>query len=202
MTKIKICGLSRPCDISFVNEGKPDYCGFIIQVPQSRRSLTANQVRFLREGLDDSILPVGVFVNAPVSEVAALLNDGTLSLAQLHGQEDNQYINKLKSLTGKPVIKAYSVSGKKDILAANESLADHLLFDHGSGGSGCVFDWSCLTASKRPFFLAGGLSRKNISEAIHIASPWAIDLSSGVETNGAKDREKILTIIHTVRRLT
>ena len=112
-TKIKICGLRRREDILAVNEAKPDYCGFIIEFPSSFRSVTADEVRELVKELDPEIRPVGVFVNAPMELVRTLLDDGTLALAQLHGQEDESYIRELKTYTDKLIIKAFSIKNSR-----------------------------------------------------------------------------------------
>jgi len=190
MPKIKICGLSRPEDITYINEAKPDYCGFIIDVPKSRRNVSISKVRELVQNLESQICPVGVFVNKDCGEVAQLLNEGTIQIAQLHGQEDEAYIKKLKSLTDHPVMKAFPIQEKKDLDAAAAS----------SAGTGKTFDWSLLEGwTKRPYFLAGGLNPENIPEAIQRIHPWGIDLSSAVETDGKKDREKILQVVKTVR---
>ena len=199
-TKIKICGLKRPEDITYVNEAKPDYCGFIIEFPKSSRNVTGALVRELTAKLNPDIIPVGVFVNAAPERVEELLLDGTIHIAQLHGQEDEAYIKKLKSLTDHPVMKAFSIQEKKDLDAAAASSADLILLDHGKGGTGETFDWSLLEGwTKRPYFLAGGLNPENIPEAIQRIHPWGIDLSSAVETDGKKDREKILQAVKTVR---
>ena len=196
-TRIKICGLSRLEDIAYVNEAKPDYCGFIIDVPKSRRNVSISQVRILVEHLDPGILPVGVFVNKDCNQVAKFLNDGMIGIAQLHGQD---YIKKLKSLTGHPVMKAFSIRDRKDLEVAAGSCADLILLDHGKGGTGESFDWSILEGwNERPYFLAGGLNQENIPEAIRKYRPWGIDLSSAVETDGKKDREKILQAVRAVR---
>lgn len=105
--RIKICGLTRPEDIQAVNQAKPDFAGFIVEFPKSRRNVTVEQLKALREELDDSILPVGVFVNAPVELPAQLLNEETIALAQLHGQEDENYIRQLKTMTDQILIKAF-----------------------------------------------------------------------------------------------
>ena len=183
MPKIKICGLSRPEDITYINEAKPDYCGFIIDVPKSRRNVSISKVRELVQNLESQICPVGVFVNKDCGEVAQLLNEGTIQIAQLHGQEDEAYIKKLKSLTDHPVMKAFSIQEKKDLDAAAASSADLILLDHGKGGTGETFDWN----------------PENIPEAIQRIHPWGIDLSSAVEIDGKKDREKILQAVKTVR---
>ena len=199
-TKIKICGLKRPEDITYVNEAKPDYCGFIIEFPKSSRNVTGALVRELTAKLNPDIIPVGVFVNVAPERVEELLLDGTIHIAQLHGQEDEAYIKKLKSLTDHPVMKAFSIQEKKDLDVAAASSADLILLDHGKGGTGETFDWSLLEGwTKRTYFLAGGLNPENIPEAIQRIHPWGIDLSSAVETDGKKDREKILQAVKTVR---
>ena len=190
-TKIKICGLRRREDILAVNEAKPDYCGFIIEFPRSFRSITADKVRELVRELSPKIRAVGVFVNAPIELVRDLLNDGTLALAQLHGQEDESYIRGLKKTVEKPVIKAFSVKTKEDIEKAILSPADYILLDQGAGGTGETFDWDLVPPVKRPFFLAGGLAPENLRTAIAKLHPWAVDISSSLETDGKKDPAKI-----------
>ena len=134
-TKIKICGLRRREDILAVNEAKPDYCGFIIEFPKSFRSVTADEVRDLVKDLIQEIQPVGVFVDAPMELVRSLLDDGTLALAQLHGQEDESYIRELKTYTDKLIIKAFSIKTAEDIEKALQSPADYILLDQGGGGT-------------------------------------------------------------------
>ena len=199
-TKIKICGLRRREDILAVNEAKPDYCGFIIEFPKSFRSVTADKVRELVKDLSPEIKGVGVFVNAPVEFVSGLLNEGTLALAQLHGQEDEAYIRKLKKLTDKPIIKAFSVKTSEDIEKALQSPADYILLDQGSGGTGMTFDWSLIPKIERPFFLAGGIGSENLEQAIREIRPYAVDLSSSVETDKWKDPEKIRNVVDIVRK--
>ena len=199
MTRIKICGLTRPCDIEYVNKAKPDFCGFIIGVPKSRRNVSPEMVRRLRASLDPAILPVGVFVNAPAEQIAALVRDGTLSMVQLHGQEDERYIAALRRMISVPIVQAFSVQTEADVAAAERSPADHILLDHGSGGTGTAFDWSLLQDVSRPYMLAGGLNPENLSRAIRRLRPWAVDLSSGVETDGRKDQGKILAAVQAVR---
>lgn len=199
-TKIKICGLRRREDILAVNEARPDYCGFIIEFPKSFRSVTADKVRELVKDLSPEIKGVGVFVNAPVEFVSGLLNDGTLALAQLHGQEDEAYIRELKKLTDKPIIKAFSVKTSEDIEKALQSSADYILLDQGSGGTGMTFDWSLIPKIERPFFLAGGIGSENLEQAIREIRPYAVDLSSSVETDKWKDPEKIRNVVDIVRK--
>ena len=199
MTRIKICGLTRPCDVDYVNEAMPDFCGFIIDVPASRRNVTAETVRELRARLAPEIRPVGVFVNAPQALIVSLVQDGTLSMVQLHGQESDDYITELRGQIAVPLVQAFSIRTTEDVRRAEASLADHVLLDHGAGGTGSVFDWSLLRGISRPFLLAGGLRPENLQQAIEATHPWAVDLSSGVETDGKKDRGKILAAVQTVR---
>lgn len=208
MVRIKICGLSRPEDIEYVNEARPDYCGFIIQVPASRRNVTAEQLRRLRERLSDRILSVGVFVNADPALPEALLKDGVIDIAQLHGQENERYVKQLRGKTGKTVIKAFPVAAQGDLERAFSSCADMVLLDHGKGGTGETFDWAVLEKYRaggkepeKPFFLAGGLGPDNISEAVRRCRPFGVDLSSAVETDGKKDREKIMAAVAAVRSI-
>ena len=201
MTKIKICGLRRPQDIEAVNAARPDFAGFVVEVPGSRRSVDKRELRELAGRLKEGILSVGVFVNAPPELVAELLEEGTLDLAQLHGQEDEIYMAELRRLTEKPLIQAFSIQTGQDAEQALESRADYLLLDQGRGGTGQTFDWSLLPEIIRPFFLAGGLGEENLERAIRQVRPWAVDLSSSLETDGQKDPEKILRAVDLVRRL-
>jgi phosphoribosylanthranilate isomerase len=199
MTKIKLCGLYRPEDITAVNAARPDYCGFIINFPKSHRHVTPEQVRALRADLDPAVTPVGVFVNQPVETVAALQNDGTITVAQLHGQEDEDYIAALRAATGgKPVWKAFKIRSEADLAAANASSADMVILDNGYG-TGQTFDWSLAGGITRPFFLAGGLTPENIPAAIAQLDPTGLDLSSGVETDKKKDPEKMLAAVRAAR---
>ena len=200
-TRIKICGLTRPEDIRAVNEAKPDFAGFIVEFPKSQRNVTVDQLRQLRKKLDESILPVGVFVNAPVELPAQLLNEGTIALAQLHGQEDEAYIRQLKTMTDQLLIKAFSIKTEEDVKRAIRSEADYILLDQGAGGTGETFDWNLVPAIKRPWFLAGGLGCDNLETAIKMLHPWAADLSSSVETDGHKDPDKIAKAVQTVRNI-
>ena len=200
MTKIKICGLFRPCDVEAVNEARPDWCGFIVNFPRSHRSLTPDMVRALRAGLNPAITPVGVFVDQPPEYVAALLNDGTISVAQLHGHEDANYIASLRALApGREIWKAFKVRDAAGLEAANASSADCIVLDNGYG-TGERFDWSLARGVERPYLLAGGLTPENIPEAIRSLHPCGLDISSGVETDKLKDREKIIAAVRAARK--
>ena len=199
-TKIKICGLKCPEDIAYVNEAKPDYCGFIIEFPKSSRNVTGDQVRTLTANLHPDIIPVGVFVNASPERVEELLLDGTIQIAQLHGQEDEDYIRRIQRNTRHQVIKAFSVKTTQDIELALQSPADYILLDQGSGGTGKTFDWSLIPEITRPFFLAGGLGPDNLEQAVRTIRSYAVDLSSSVETDGVKDRSKIVEAVNLVHK--
>lgn len=198
--KIKICGLRRPEDIEAVNFFRPDYAGFIVEFPKSFRSVTAEELNGLTAKLDKNIIAVGVFVNAPEELPAQLLNEGGIGIAQLHGQEDEDYIRRLRNLTDKPLIKAFSIKSEEDIQKAAKSSADYILLDQGSGGTGKAFDWSLIQEMNRPFFLAGGIGPDNLERAIREIQPYAVDLSSSVETDKWKDPEKIHQVVDIVRR--
>ena len=201
MSRIKICGLRRPEDIAAVNEARPDYCGFIVEYPKSRRSIDRATLRELVRGLREEIVPVGVFVNAPKELVAELLEEGTIQIAQLHGQENEDYIRQLKIMTDQLLIKAFSIKTEEDVKRAIRSEADYILLDQGAGGTGETFDWSLVPSIKRPWFLAGGLGCDNLETAIKMLHPWAVDLSSSVETDGHKDPDKIVKAVQTVRNI-
>jgi phosphoribosylanthranilate isomerase len=198
MTKIKLCGLSRICDIEAANRLKPEYIGFVF-LPKSKRYVTYEKAKELKSLLSPDIKVVGVFVDESAEIVARLLNDGTIDIAQLHGGEDEEYISRLRKLTGKPIIKAFRIESEEDIARAEKSSADHILLDSGMG-TGKVFDWSLIQSIKRPYFLAGGLDCDNVGEAIKKLRPYAVDVSSGIETNGLKDKEKMAAFVAKVRK--
>lgn len=198
MTKIKFCGLSRPCDIAAANELKPEYIGFVF-APKSSRYVTPEKAMELKKQLLPGIKAVGVFVDEPAEIVTGLLDQGVIDIAQLHGGEDEEYIGKLRALTRRPVIKAFRVRDQKDISAAENSTADAVLLDSGAG-TGTVFDWDLIQNIKRPYFLAGGLDARNVGQAIGRLRPYAVDVSSGIETNGVKDKEKMTAFAAAVRK--
>lgn len=197
MTKIKLCGLKRPCDIDYVNELMPEYIGFVF-AKKSKRYVTPEEAGALRNRLKSGIVPVGVFVNEEKEKVVELVQQGTIEVVQLHGQEDEVYIRELQKLVSCPIIKAFRVESGAEVEAANESLADYVLLDSG-GGSGVPFDWSLLRKMKRPYFLAGGLTPGNVTEAVTKLQPFAVDASSSLETDGVKDREKMAAFVQAVR---
>lgn len=199
MTKIKLCGLSRPCDIEAVNQLKPDYIGFVF-AKKSKRYVSDEAAAALKNTLASEIRAVGVFVNEPPEHVVSLLEKGTIDIAQLHGKEDESYIAALRSLTCKPIIKAFRIDTSEDVAAANNSSADFVLLDSGNGGTGTVFDWNLLQGISRPYFLAGGLNPENAEDAVRQLLPFAVDVSSGIETEGRKDAAKMAAFMAAVRK--
>jgi phosphoribosylanthranilate isomerase len=199
--RIKICGLFREQDIDYVNEARPDYVGFVFA--ESKRQVSHIFAERMRSRLADGIVPVGVFVNAEIEDIAALYSGGVISIAQLHGTEDEEYISQLKKATGLskeavPVIKTV-ICKRTEKLTLPMSKTDYYLVDSGAG-SGKAFDWELLNAQKieKPWFLAGGVNIDNIEQAIDF-NPFAVDISSGAETDGIKDRKKILELIMKVK---
>lgn len=201
-TKIKICGLRRKEDIVYVNAARPDYCGFILNVPQSRRNMDPEGLKGLLEELDPGIVPVGVFVNEDTNTILRIVRESGLKMIQLHGQEGEEMVRTIRETAGVPVIKAVSVKCREDVERAAGFPADYLLFDCGTGGTGRSFDWSCLEEAKQPYFLAGGIGIHNMKEAVERFHPFAVDLSSSVETDGVKDEKKIADAVHMLRSLT
>ena len=198
MSKIKICGLFRKEDTEFVNEAKTDYCGFILHFPKSHRSLEPEKAKELRQYIDSSVRVVGVFVNQPPEYVIQTADTVGLQVIQLHGNEDDDYIRKVQSESKLPVWKAFRIRNREDLIWAAGCAADMVLLDNGYG-TGEVFDWSVVTEFERPFILAGGLTAENIPDAIKSLNPEIVDLSSGVETDKRKDREKILRAVKAAR---
>lgn len=199
MTKIKLCGLSRPEDIMTANELKPEYIGFVF-APKSRRYVSPEKAAELRRLLSPKIKAVGVFVRETPEAVARLLDSGIIDIAQLHGGEDENYIRQLRALTDQPIIKAFRIDTAADISNAEASSADYVLLDSGNGGTGTAFNWALIQNLKRPYFLAGGLSPDNAEHAVKLFKPYAVDVSSGIETDGVKDHIKMAEFVAAVRK--
>ena len=198
MTKIKFCGLMRPEDIRAVNELKPDYAGFVFY-EKSRRYLSVEEAETLKEMLLPDIQAVGVFVDAPVTTVADLLQRGIIDAAQLHGREDETYLQNLREKTDKPILQAFRIRTPEYLERAERSDADMILLDAGAG-DGKVFDWSLLQNFGRPYFLAGGLDPSNAGQAVRELHPYGLDVSSGIETEGRKDKTKMAAFMEAVRK--
>ncbi len=197
MTRIKLCGLQREEDILAANGIHPDYIGFVFAV-KSRRAVTRETAARLKKKLNPEIAAVGVFVNEQPENVAALLNDGIIDLAQLHGQETPDWITRFRRLTDKPLIQAFRIRSREDAGAAEASPADYILLDAGAG-DGKTFEWDLAAGVGRPFFLAGGLTPENAAAAAERLHPFALDVSSGIETDGVKDPEKMRAFVRAVR---
>lgn len=242
MTRIKLCGLTRIQDIEIANKLKPEYIGFIFW-DRSSRNVSAIQAARLKGKLDLEIKTVGVFVNAPAEQVISYYNVGIIDIAQLHGNENEEYIKKLHD-AGLTVIKAFKMkktgeninlagnanietpekptgdviteipekptgnaitetSGKSTddvITEAVKSSADYIMFDPGKG-EGATFNWQLIKGIKREFFLAGGLTPENIEKAVETVQPFAVDVSSGIETDGHKDPDKMSAFVKSTRAL-
>ena len=198
MTKIKLCGLLRHCDIEAANQLGPDYIGFVFS-PSSRRYIPPEKAMELKRVLSPEIQAVGVFVNEAPDKVAGLLKNDVIDVAQLHGNEDENYMKQLRRLTDKPIMKAFRIETVSDIQRAEQCTADHILLDSGAG-TGTVFDWSLIQHVKRPYFLAGGLTLENVGDAVKMLHPYAVDVSSGIETDQYKDKNKMAMFVAAVRK--
>lgn len=198
MTKIKLCGLSRPCDIEMVNALNPEYIGFVF-TPKSKRYVSPEKASELKKLLSPGIKAAGVFVNAPQNEILELVHSGIIDIIQLHGAEDAAYIRQLRELTDAPIIQAFRMKTEADIFLAKQSSADYILLDSGAG-TGMTFNWQLIQDVKRPYFLAGGLNPDNVRNAIQKLTPFAVDVSSGIETEGFKDKEKMTAFVTAVRK--
>lgn len=194
--KIKICGLWRREDIEYANALKPDYIGFVFA--PSRRQTAPKQATELKAVLSGDIQAAGVFVDEEPKKIIELLERSVIDVAQLHGNEEEAVIEQIRTHTGKSVWKAIKVTCAADLEKWRHSQADCLVLDNGQG-TGEIFDWQLLKDIGRPYFLAGGIQTANIKEAVHNIHPYGIDVSSGVETNGVKDFEKMKEIIRCVR---
>ncbi len=198
MIKVKFCGLSRICDIEGANALMPEYIGFVF-APQSRRCILPEKALELKSLLSPGIKAVGVFVNQQPEFAAELLNSDIIDIVQLHGNEEDNYIEQLRRLTHKPIIQAFRITGVEEVIKAQNSIADCILLDAGAG-TGTSFDWKLVQNIKRPYFLAGGLNAQNARAALSILKPYALDVSSGIETNGLKDTRKMAEFIRAVRK--
>ena len=213
MQKIKLCGMMKPCDIEYANRVKPDFVGFIFA--NTRRKISAAQAKQFREALDAEIPAVGVFVNEDIPVIASLVQDGCIDMIQLHGEEDADYIRRLCEICDVPVIKAVKVQTVEQIRQAAALPVDYLLLDTYRkgvlGGTGEAFDWELLREAKaaagdtaegelfgKPYFLAGGLYAGNLREAAALGS-YGLDVSSGIETDGSKDFDKMVEVVNIVR---
>jgi phosphoribosylanthranilate isomerase len=215
MTKIKICGMRRPEDIAIVNEYRPDYIGYIF-VKNRVREVSEEQAAVMTGLLDPSICPVGVFVDEDVERIVRIVSRGTIRAVQLHGSEDAEYVAALRKRLDElspmssgavdgseiPIIKAVRMESGHSLDRWQESEADFLLLDQGKGGTGTAFDHDLIDKAgviRKPWFLAGGIGAENAQEVIRRFAPYGVDVSSSVENDGWKDREKVAEMIYKVR---
>lgn len=196
---VKFCGMRRREDIEAVNELKPDLVGFILDSTR-KRYVDPYTISDLRKSLDPDIKAVGVFVNEDISVVVKLLTDGIIDIAQLHGTESDDYIKEVREKTGAKIIKAFGIRSEEDIRKAETSSADLVIVDSPGGGTGSTFDWELLKRIRRPYILAGGLNKDNVEEAVKVLNPYGVDVSSGIETDGYKDIEKMRAFMALVKK--
>ena len=199
MTKIKLCGIQRYEDIDVVNELLPDYIGFVF-AKKSKRFISYDMAKSLKKRLDKRVKAVGVFVNESIENIIYLVRNDIIDLIQLHGDEDREYISKLKNYVNTPVIKAFRIKYKDDINNLYKEGSDFILLDAGAG-DGKTLDESILKDFKGDYFLAGGLSPDNIYEKITALHPFGVDVSSGIETGGKKDADKMRKFVKLVREV-
>ena len=198
-TKIKLCGMMNPPDVITAAELKVDYVGFILS-EGFRRTIPLGTFCELDSYLHDhsnTVKKVGVFVNEPIENILKYYEE-MLDVIQLHGKEDEAYIKELRRHTEKPIIKAFKIVSAEDIQLAVNSTADYVLLDSGTG-TGKTFDHSLIRGIERPYFLAGGLTADNVAEAIDSLHPYAVDASSCLETDGKKDRNKMIEFVNAIR---
>lgn len=198
MTKVKFCGLTRACDIEVVNDLKPEYIGFVF-VQSSERYIAPKTALELKQLLDPDIQVVGVFVDEDIDTIKKLIDASIIDIIQLHGHEDDLYIEHLRQVSHIPIIKAFQIHSKRDFDRMDACKADYVLLDSGAG-TGKVFDWNWIQNIKHSYFLAGGLNIENIEYALNVLHPYCVDVSSGIETLGMKDPEKMMDFISKVRK--
>ena len=210
--KVKMCGISKVETIPAIVDAKPDYMGLVFA--PSKRQVTVEQAKILIEELHKQCInhydikvvkTVGVFVNETLDNLVRIADTANLDAVQLHGDEDEAFIQSLKERTNVEVWKAVQIRSAADVEKWIDSSADILLFDayhkDERGGTGEVFDWSSLDAFERPFMLAGGIDSTNVARAIRTVRSYGIDISSGIETNGVKDDEKITAFTKIVKSI-
>ena len=198
MTKIKLCGMTSEDDIKVINEVLPDYIGFVF-ANKSKRYISFDTAKLLKSKLDSRVKAVGVFVNEDIENIIYLVKNNIIDIVQLHGNEDDDYINKLRTKINSPIIYAYQIKSKADIKSINKE-TDFILLDAGAG-CGKTFDENLLDGFDREYFLAGGLSIGNVKEKIMKLHPFGVDVSSGIETEGKKDAAKMRKFVSLVREV-
>ena len=198
MTKIKLCGIKSEDDIKVINEVLPDYIGFVF-AEKSKRYISFDTANVLKSRLDNRVKAVGVFVNEDIENIAYLVKNKIIDIVQLHGNEDESYINTLKKKINVPIIYAYQIKSKADIKSVKND-TEFILLDAGAG-CGETFDEALIKGFDNEYFLAGGLSIDNIKKKIMKLHPFGVDVSSGIETEGKKDAAKIRKFVSLVREV-
>lgn len=201
MNKVKICGIKTLAEVNIMNTVKPDYIGYVFA--PSKRQVDVETAKQLSRQVHSDIIQVGVFVDATIEEIVAIVNLSIIQMIQLHGSENISYIETLKQHVNVPIIKAITLDETSDFKHLEQLPVDYLLFDSKIAGSGICFDWKQIKAIKKTYFLAGGLHIDNIDEAFTLTNAYVYDISSGVEVNGFKDEIKTRTLvrrIHTMKK--
>ena len=197
MARVLICGIKSPEDVEIVNELKPEYVSFTFF--KNDNYIPYEKAKKLKQILDKNIRVVGVFVNENTKIVASAANSDLLDIIEFHGNEGPGEIERIKAFTDKPIIQGFRVKSIQDVTDAVDSPADSILY-YSDKGNGVPLDWKMLTGITRPYFLGGGLTSANLEKAIKICHPFAVSVTTGVETDGVKDREKMETFINIARR--
>lgn len=202
--KLKFCGCRRMEDVIYCNELLPDYLGVILS-SGFRRTVVPETAHRLVQAKDPRIASVGVFVDAPPEQILSVLRQVPLDVIQLHGHETREVVQEVRRATGLPVWKAVRVQSAAEIRAAETLGADMLVLEGyvagQVGGTGVTANWQCLVEANPqvPFWLAGGLAPENIQRAMATVQPHGIDISSGIETDGVKDFQKMKQIVDVIR---
>ena len=196
MSKIKLCGLTRVEDAESANLARPDWVGFVFD--EGRHFLSDETAAAIRRALRPDIPAVGVFVNDDPAHIEALAASGVIQYVQLHGNESEEYLLALRRHVACPFIRVVSVKTTDDVLRWEDTAADYLLLDHGRGGTGQSFDWALIPPMKKRWIMAGGIGLGNLREALAY-HPYGVDISSGAETGGLKDRKKMIRLVEMVR---
>ncbi len=203
-TRIKICGLMNIEDAKLMNEAEPDFCGVVFA--KTRHFVDDLQALHIRDSLNEDIPLVGVFVNEPLHHVAELVNNDIVQMVQLHGDEDEIYIEQLRLQVDVPLIRGIRAKSRDDIIKADKLDVEYLLSDTYVkgvlGGSGVTMDESLIPEKlSHPLFIAGGLNAGNLEERIKKFRPYSVDLSSSVEEGNHKSREKTLEVMEIIKNI-
>lgn len=198
MTKVKFCGMRYPADIEKVNLLRPDYAGFVFH-PGDPRYVSPEDARKLVDMLDPSIVPIGVFYRADEPYIADCVERSGVRMVQVSGCTDDTLVTQVRTLTEYPVMRVFRISIQEDVSDAESSIADTVMLDVGHRVTGEYFDWSLLKNFGRSFFLTGEFTPENVGSAIVSVRPYAVNVNSGVETDGKKDADRMRRFLDAVR---